>query len=88
LTIIVITRDTIVVVGWFIIYLIRHTTVINPSILGKTAIAAQLIFIAYTILQINYVGVPDSIILIVLTALFTVISGLHYIYKGFAYNNG
>jgi cardiolipin synthase len=88
LTIIVITRDTIVVVGWFIIYLVRHTTIIKPSILGKAAIAAQLIFIAYKIIQINYAQFPDSTILMILTAFFTVISGLHYIYKGFAYNNG
>lgn len=88
LTIIVITRDTIVVVGWFILYLVKDTTQINPSILGKTAIAMQLIFIAYKILQINYAGFPNYSILMVLTAFFTVISGLQYIYKGFAYSNG
>jgi cardiolipin synthase len=93
LAIIVITRDVIVVVGWFVIYLLRDITLTNPSFLGKSAIALQLIFIAYVIIQINFKAMypallPDSIMLILVTACFTVLSGLHYIYKGFVYTNG
>jgi cardiolipin synthase len=88
LAIIIISRDLIVVVGWFLIYMIHRVTLTKPSIMGKSAIAMQLVLAAYVILKIN-VGpaMPDPAPLVWATAAATIASGLHYIYRGFTFNN-
>lgn len=88
LAITVISRDLIVVIGWFLIYLITHNSIIEPVLLGKTAIALQVITLAYVLININLSSpqpIPD--ILLFLTAAITAISGLQYIYKGFKLTN-
>ncbi len=83
LTITIISRDVIVVTGWIIIYLVYHTAKVEPSGLGKAAIALQLILICYILLGLNIRQLPDiRTYLLWATALFTILSGLHYIYKG------
>jgi len=83
LTIGIISRDLIVVIGWFLIYMIHHLT-ISPTVLGKSAIASQLILAAYILMRINFEGIfPDPDLLIGITAFITITSGLQYIYKGF-----
>lgn len=84
LTITVISRDVIVVIGWMLIYLITHTSNVKPTLTGKTAIAMQLFLLCYILLMVNYAGLPDiRNTLMWITAALTVISGLHYIYRGF-----
>jgi len=88
LAITVISRDLIVVIGWFLLYLITHNSIIEPVLLGKTAIALQVITLAYVLVNINLSSpqpIPD--ILLFLTAAITAISGLQYIYKGFRLTN-
>lgn len=88
LAITVISRDLIVVIGWFLLYLITHNSIIEPVLLGKTAIALQVITLAYVLININLSSprpIPD--ILLFLTAAITAISGLQYIYKGFKLTN-
>lgn len=88
LTITIISRDVIVVTGWIIIYLVSHNAKVEPSGLGKTAIAFQLVLICYILLDINIRQLPDiHPYLIWITALFTILSGLHYIYKGLTHTN-
>jgi cardiolipin synthase len=88
LTIIIITRDLIVVVGWFLIYMIHHVTLTKPTMLGKSAIAMQLVLAAYVIFKINVgASMPDPAPLIWAAAAATIASGLHYIYRGFKFNN-
>ncbi len=88
LTITIISRDVIVVTGWIIIYLVAHTSKVEPSGLGKTAIASQLVLICYILLNTNFPQLPDiHPYLIRITALFTILSGLHYIYRGLAQTN-
>ena len=83
LTITVISRDVIVVIGWLIIYLTTHKSAVEPTITGKAAIAMQLILLCYILLEINVAALPDIHgVLIWITALLTIISGLHYIYRG------
>ncbi|MBF0517993.1 MAG: CDP-alcohol phosphatidyltransferase family protein, partial [Nitrospirae bacterium] len=83
LTISIISRDLIVVVGWMLFYLIHQMIFIKPSILGKSAIAAQMLLLAYILLKINFrTLLPDPVILVWLTTVLTVASGLHYIIKG------
>lgn len=83
LTITVISRDVIVVLGWILLYLSAHITKIEPSIIGKAAIASQLILIAYTLLSINvnYI-LPPAGLMFWTVAVLTIVSGLHYIYRG------
>ncbi|MEO5359666.1 MAG: CDP-alcohol phosphatidyltransferase family protein [Nitrospirota bacterium] len=89
LTISIISRDLIVVVGWMLFYMIHHVIFIKPSILGKSAIAAQMILLAYILLRINFPGLlPDQTVLIWITTLLTVASGLNYIIKGLMYTDG
>lgn len=89
LTISIISRDLIVVVGWMLFYLIHGVMFTRPSVLGKSAIAAQMLLLAYILLRINFHGLlPDPAILVWLTTILTVASGLHYILKGLVYTNG
>jgi len=84
LSITVISRDIIIVTGWLMLYLISHRTRIEPTILGKLANAFQLILLAYILLELNLrdAGLPEPDILIIITAVLTVSSGIHYIYRG------
>ncbi len=89
LTITIISRDIIIVTGWVILYLLTHTAKVEPSFLGKTAITFQLVLICFILLEINFPVLPDArFLLIWLTAIFTILSGLHYIYRGLKQTNG
>lgn len=83
LTIIVISRDLIVMIGWLVLYLLYHVTRVEPSLTGKTAIASQLILIAYVLLSINLHTLPPlSDWMLSIVAVLTVISGCQYVYRG------
>lgn len=88
LTITIISRDIIVITGWIVLYVLTHTKNIQTTMMGKIAIAFQLIMIFYVLLEINMPSLPDvRIYLQWFTAIFTIISGLHYIYRGFKQSN-
>ncbi|MBI3592340.1 MAG: CDP-alcohol phosphatidyltransferase family protein, partial [Nitrospirae bacterium] len=83
LTIMVISRDLIVTLGWILLYLVYHITRVEPSLIGKTAIATQLLLIAYTLLSINVHGIPlPENWMLWTVAMLTVASGLQYVYRG------
>ena len=83
LTITVISRDIIVIIGWVLIYLTTHISNVQPTITGKAAIAMQLIVLCYVLLTVNIASLPKMPdVLILVTAALTIISGLHYIYRG------
>lgn len=83
LAIIVISRDTIVITGWFLLYVVTGKSNVEPSHLGKTTIWIQSIFIVYVLLNLNFFSLPSVYSVFQwTTAVFTIISGLHYIYKG------
>lgn len=83
LSIIVISRDVIIITGWLIIFFITHSAKVEPSLLGKLSNAFQLILVAYILFYINLRGawIPNPRPLEIFTAILTVISGLHYIYR-------
>lgn len=84
LTITIISRDIIILMGWVVLYIVSHTTKVEPTKLGKLTIASQLILISYVLLDINFPVLPDlQAYLIWLTAALTISSCLGYIYKGF-----
>ena len=85
LAIAVISRDLIVVIGWFLLFMITHSARVEPVMTGKIAIALELVVLAYILLSINnsslFPPLPKAVFL--LTAAVTSVSGLHYIYRGF-----
>lgn len=83
LTITVISRDIIVIIGWFLLYLITDRSNVEPSLLGKATIWIQSILIAYVLIDIDVNLLPDiPRMLLWMTAGITILSGLHYIYRG------
>lgn len=83
LAITVISRETIVIIGWFLLYVVTGKTNVEPSSLGKATIWVQSVFIAYVLMNLNLFSLP----LIYpfsqwITAGFTILSGLQYIYRG------
>lgn len=88
LTITVISRDLIVMLGWLLLYFLYNEANVAPSIIGKMAIASQLILIVYILLSINFISIPqpDRLMFYAVAAL-TVTSGVQYIYRGFEHLN-
>lgn len=83
LTIIVISRDIIVTLGWVLLSLIYGITGIAPCLTGKAANTAQLVLIAYILMSINLkVTVQPEAWMLWTVALLTVSSGLQYVYRG------
>ncbi len=82
LTIIVISRDFVVVSGWMAVYFSANRTRLAPSWLGKAAIFTQFTIICYIIINKNFVFLPFLYWpLIYITAVLVTISGLHYFYR-------
>jgi cardiolipin synthase (CMP-forming) len=89
LTITVISRDLIVVIGWLLLSMITHKVRIETVLLGKIAIALQLITLAFVLLSINVPSFhPPLYGLFAVTAALTALSGLQYIYKGLGHADG
>jgi cardiolipin synthase len=83
LAITVISRDIIVVTGWFLLYLVTGISRVEPSVLGKATIWIQSIFIVYVLIEMNFLSMPVfHNLLRWVTAGITITSGLHYIYRG------
>lgn len=83
LTITVISRDLIVVIGWFLLYMLTHRATVETVFLGKVAIAFQLITLAMVLLDINLPNLlPPLHVLFGGTAAVTAASGIQYLYRG------
>jgi cardiolipin synthase len=83
LTIVVISRDIIVITGALILYFVTGQMRVEPSILGKVSNILQYLFVGLTLLSVNLKG--ESIIpmsYLILIAILTALSGLQYVYKG------
>lgn len=84
LTIIVISRDIIVVFGWVLVYIISGKTKVEVVYSGKIAIASQFILIAYTLASVNFVSLlprPAFEVFLIVGAL-SAFSGIQYLYRG------
>ncbi len=83
LTIIVISKDLIVVTGAIILYFVTSSLKVEPSLLGKTASACQFILSGLVLLALNIkngFSVPFPVF--VLVAGITALAGIQYVYKG------
>ncbi len=76
LTVIVISRDIILFVGWLGIYIVTGVKSINPSIVSKITTFIQMVTIVAVMLNMH---IKDFIFNI--AALLTTISGLHYVIR-------
>jgi len=88
LTVIVIARDVIILLGILILHLTSHRVEIKPIFVGKASTVAQIVTITWALVT------PFSVVMktifpaiIWATALLTGISGLQYIYIGTKYLN-
>ncbi len=81
--IVVVSRDLILILGTLILHMTQTDLDITPSWLGKSTTALQLIYILVVLFLMVFRS--ETVILfplLILTILLTIISGLHYIYRG------
>ncbi|MEW6374976.1 MAG: CDP-alcohol phosphatidyltransferase family protein [Thermodesulfobacteriota bacterium] len=83
LAVIVITRDVIILLGFLVLMLTNYHPKIQPSLLSKVTTDFQIATVLLVLLR-GYYPVFDqlSVIGIYGSALFTILSGSHYIYVG------
>lgn len=83
LTILVISRDVILISSALVIIITTSHRTFRPSFYGKMTTCLQILTIV-TVLYLNYRGNGSSAFpwLCIITGAVTVISGLHYIYRG------
>jgi cardiolipin synthase (CMP-forming) len=85
LMVIVVSRDGMLIIGALIIHILTGKLSVSPSILGKITTLIQ--FITILLILILYAQKKNPALMSLmydLTALFTIISGLHYIYREIA----
>jgi cardiolipin synthase len=83
ISVIVISRDIIVITGCLILYFVTNHLKIEPSAIGKLSNALQFILIGLALVALNLSSemiVPPFFLILV--AVVTSVSGLHYVYKG------
>lgn len=86
ITLIVISRDAIVIIGWIVLVILTDNKKVEPSLTGKLANAFQAFLIIYILVSLNF-EIDKTLILRqqigFLVAALTLISGIQYIYKGY-----
>lgn len=83
LAVIVISRDVFIAMGMFVFALTNVRVEIKPSVVSKCTTAAQLLTVFLTLLQTIISSVSTvTYSLYWLTAVLTIMSGLHYTYIG------
>lgn len=83
LTVVVIARDVIIVLGLAIFTLTEKKYKINPTLISKCTTAAQLLMVLITLYDPSHAKLPQLFsVLLWTTAIVTTLSGLHYIYVG------
>jgi len=83
ITIVVISRDLIVITGCLILYFLGHNPKIEPTIFGKASNAIQFILIGIALIVINIKnGFIIPMPLYMMAAFLSTVSGLQYIFRG------
>ncbi len=75
---VVVARDIIITLGAVVIYMVKHNLNITSTIFGKTATIVQMSTIIATLLRFKFLYIFWW-----LTVIFTIISGIVYVMKGF-----
>lgn len=82
LTIIVISKDLIVVTGCIILYIATESLKVEPSLLGKLSSTVQFILIGLVLASSNISSLEVPFYLFYLVAFITAITGIHYVFLG------
>jgi cardiolipin synthase len=83
LTVIVVTRDIIILIGFLMFFLTDHHPKMGPSLLSKFTTFFQISTVLIFLLREYYSAlIPVSNVVIYGTVVFTVFSGIHYVYVG------
>ncbi len=83
ITIVVISRDLIVITGCLILYFLGHSPKIEPTIFGKASNAIQFLLIGIVLIVINIKnGFIIPMPLYMLAAFLSAVSGLQYVFRG------
>ncbi len=83
LTVIVMSRDIIIALGFWVLTLTNHTPTIRPRFTSKMTTCFQILTIIWALFSaLHWGGASLFPIFVKLTAFLTVLSGLHYIYIG------
>jgi cardiolipin synthase len=86
---IVVSRDIILLIGTVVMHLTQGDFDINPTLLGKTTTFLQLVLVVLALVMVSGVGaVPHFDAAVWVVAAVTVVSGLHYLYRGIRRLNG
>ncbi len=89
LAITVISRDVIVVTGWFLLHFVTGTARVEPSPLGKATIWVESLLIAFILLGINFPSLPGiPYAFFIATAAVSILSALQYMYRGLRIAHG
>jgi cardiolipin synthase (CMP-forming) len=82
LTVVVLSRDAIIVVSSLAIAFVMNRRGFQPSPLGKVSTAAQMMCVALTVVA-NLTPIPASLLstVFMVTGALAVVSGLHYLYR-------
>ena len=83
LTVVVITRDVVILLGVALFSFQNIDFEINPSIVSKLTTVLQVVTVCLALLRFDRAGLAElQMLFFWVTAFFTVLSGLHYIYIG------
>ena len=83
LTVVVITRDVVILLGVDVFSLMDIDFEINPSIISKITTVLQVVTVCLALLRFDRSGLGELQLLFYwVTAGFTILSGLHYIFIG------
>lgn len=89
LTILVVSRDLLIVIGALLTHILTDNLVVSPSILGKSTTFVQILTISLVLLfYVLKKSSPLLSILFLTTAFLTVASGIDYIYREVKIING
>jgi cardiolipin synthase (CMP-forming) len=77
--VLVITRDTVIVVGSAVLHILNGTVRVRPSWTGKVATVLQMAAIAWVMLQLR---IPPLLYVVLAAGVFTLISGMIYVRDG------
>jgi len=84
LTVTVITRDVLILLGVFVLFLNKLELTINPSVISKITTCLQFIAVVAVLARQHLPIGPEAYTFIFyLTGIFTIASGLHYMHYGF-----
>ncbi len=83
ITVIVISKDLIVITGSIIVYFVTDQLKVESNFLGKISSASQFILIGIILLLLNINdGISAPMFLFVIVAVLTSVSGIQYVYIG------